>query len=96
MNAAAIVLAAARNTAPCPALVDDSADYSPVYLADCFASCAHLLTRAEFDAAALELWYADKVELTRADHVPFFDTAKVEASELVVAGVETLHFIKAS
>jgi hypothetical protein len=53
------------------------------------------LDAERFAAAALELWQADEVELTRADLVTALDTAKVEASELRYE-TETFHFIALS
>jgi hypothetical protein len=78
-----LVIAAARITRTVDRLEDRC------YLCDMRAATG--LDAARFTAALLELWYADRIELTRADLV--LDSAKVEASELRIE-TETFHYAR--
>jgi hypothetical protein len=59
------------------------------YLCDMQAGTG--LDAARFTAALIELWYADRIKLERADLV--FDSAKVAASELCIE-TETFHYCR--
>jgi hypothetical protein len=78
-----LVIAAARITRTVDRLEDRC------YLCDVQAATG--LDAASFTAALLKLWYADRIELSRADLV--LDSAKVAASELQIL-TETFHYAR--